>query len=253
MRSNWASRFVFLWLVLPVSFFVPISSSAAPGIELLAPDGHAKAARQVVLDAAADPLWQRALVDWMTVRSAVGQRSIAAKELSEDLPIEFELLEQGCVLLLLDLAPSAAAKSEGPLSRSSKLISCRFTEPGADSIAARRQVSKVLTSKVGSRLELRPLLNPAVLKVGSDLPLRAYFEGSSAGDAELLVVAPDGSDQRVSTDSVGIAAVPLDQPGRWRVSFERRAAGASAPSLAELVFEVLTEADWQRLTTEGSR
>ncbi len=249
MRVSLSTVFCLLLLLSPASSLAgnPLAST----VELVAPKGASEAARRLVLSDQLSPAWQQARVDWLVVRSLGGQRSLPGKKLRQGQPIDFQLEEQGCVLVLADLVPAAIPASPARPSRSIKIVSCRFGKSAVDVLAARRQAAAVLTSKVGSRIELRPLFNPALLRVGSDLPVRAYFQGSSVSGARLVAQSEDGSKHLATTDSVGIAALALDRPGRWTLRFEHLNSAVAEPSVAELVFEVLDDAAWQRLSGEG--
>ena len=85
-----------------------------------------------------------------------------------------------------------------------------------------RHPSTVATAKRGERAEIRPLMDPTTLapEPGGILPVRVYAEGDAVPGA--LVIAthlPTGTQHRVNADNKGIAILPLDAAGAWRLEF----------------------------------
>lgn len=98
---------------------------------------------------------------------------------------------------------------------------------------------------LGHRLEIIPLADPFALKDGAKLPVEVRFDGAPLAD----VVIEIGDEQaaargpRVRTDAHGLAVVPLNHQGYYRLAVDHRAV-SKYPDLfsfddytASLVFE----------------
>ncbi|MBW1936897.1 MAG: DUF4198 domain-containing protein [Deltaproteobacteria bacterium] len=74
-----------------------------------------------------------------------------------------------------------------------------------------------------SSLEIIPLKNPHVLKVGQALPIKVIFQGAPLAGAEVRVAHASRSDSSKpfvavgKTDAQGQIQVSLDQPGKWLI------------------------------------
>ncbi|MCC7291955.1 MAG: DUF4198 domain-containing protein [Phycisphaerales bacterium] len=93
-----------------------------------------------------------------------------------------------------------------------------------------------LTAKVGSRIELLPLMDPTQLAPGADLPVRAYFDGDKVVGGEVTALAPDGTSSTVVTDSVGATHFRMGSAGRWTIRFTHVSEGETY--VAEMLFDV---------------
>jgi len=110
--------------------------------------------------------------------------------------------------------------------------------------------SAAATARFGHRLELCPLVDPTILRAGSDLPLRVKIEGESLVSAQVRLACEPGGDMR---DRIGIAGpgaadmapraapappalsmqfetgdggtivVPIRSAGRWTITVEHDA------------------------------
>ena len=101
------------------------------------------------------------------------------------------------------------------------------------------------TAKVGTKIEIRPLIAPTSLRVGDDLPARMYFNNDSQEGVSAMALRPDGTIERKTTDSVGSATFRITMPGRWIIRYEHNAEGKD--HVADVVFEVPAAKD-----TEGA-
>lgn len=88
-------------------------------------------------------------------------------------------------------------------------------------------------SKSGQAVEIRPIFDPTVAMVGSDVGIRLYAGDSIAGAKATAVHVPTGRVQEVSTNDKGIGNIRITGPGAWRVRFQHAAPVAGDP-----------EADW---------
>jgi hypothetical protein len=83
------------------------------------------------------------------------------------------------------------------------------------------QGSATGSSKTGQRTEIRPLVDPTAMAVGSDLPLRISWSDSAGVEAKIAV-------RQVGTDAVQHLSAPggsgwftVTAPGEWRVEVNR--------------------------------
>jgi hypothetical protein len=80
--------------------------------------------------------------------------------------------------------------------------------------------SAVAQSKTGQAVEIRPLADPTMATVGSDLPVRAYVGGDALAGAKMLATCvASGKAQQAITDSSGSCYFRIDTAGVWRVEF----------------------------------
>lgn len=76
------------------------------------------------------------------------------------------------------------------------------------------------TSKAGLAAEIRPLMDPSALGVGSDLPIRIYIDGDAVAAARVSAThEATGTIINAATDSKGIATVRIDHAGKWTIRF----------------------------------
>ena len=175
--------------------------------------------------------WSEASIGRLQVRTARKQVALDGERLPKSRSLEVTLEGKSCSLVQVDLgAPSAGERSDAwqLATRCTKIVACART-----SRRSRQRSSAVVTAKTGSRIEIRPLLNPAVLVPGSDLPVRLYFEGESVPAGRVEAVAGSGARQAAISDRVGIAFLRIPVAGDWTVRFSHRG------TTAELVFDVL--------------
>jgi photosystem II stability/assembly factor-like uncharacterized protein len=90
-------------------------------------------------------------------------------------------------------------------------------------------------------IELRAYANPALLRPGADLPLRAYLDQAPSPGAGIEVLAPGGGVTVVRADASGFATVPITASGAWTIRYR------AGERTAELRFEVPGEAFWDGL------
>lgn len=91
-------------------------------------------------------------------------------------------------------------------------------------------------SKVGSPLEILPIMSPLGLRVGDELPVRAYVDLAKAADLPIQAYRPDGSVVTVPTDKNAVATFKITHAGRWTLRFEQGSKGAER--MAEFVFQI---------------
>jgi hypothetical protein len=83
-----------------------------------------------------------------------------------------------------------------------------------------RSHSATAQSKSGQAVEIRPLADPTMVAVGSDLPVRTYVDGGKkAGVRVLATSVAAGKAQQLVTDASGATHFRVTHPGLWRVEF----------------------------------
>ena len=197
------------------------------------------------LDGAAAGLgWRQINVGRAVLRSERGQHRLRTELFSSASELDVSLPAEGCALLTLDVGPPAARghpDSWRRVTQCSKVIRC--TGRAASTLEARRGSGALLTAKTGSRVELRPLVNPTLARPGSDLPVIVYAEGLPQQAAPVVAHGPDETVIRATTDRVGAAVIRLTHAGLWRLVYQH-GTGRSTRT-AELIFAVSGDELWR--------
>lgn len=94
-----------------------------------------------------------------------------------------------------------------------------------------------VAGKAGEPVEIRALMSPDRIEVGSGLPVRVYMDNQHPVGDEILVIAPDQSARKIKIYDKGIAHVPVDQAGTWIIRYEGQS--GNTHYVGDLVFEVL--------------
>lgn len=165
---------------------------------------------------------QNAVTNWSGADMEEGEVSIVAPEV-------------GCAQVGVDLEPVVEEIGTEELS---KFLTARGNgkvgEIDEPSVAVRRVESMatlirvrdgltegarspIAVRKSGQRVEIRPLDDPSVAVVGSDVFVRVYV-GDTSGRHLTLYATPEGGAARgFVTDDKGIGHFRVDKAGRWRV------------------------------------
>jgi hypothetical protein len=148
------------------------------------------------LDAGLGDSWREVNVGRVVVRSGGDQRRVPASALPAGRVLELSAPAGECSLVLADLGPAAERgrpDSWSRVTRAAKIVTCPdvSTSGALEALQARARAAGLLTAKTGSRIEIRPLANPATVRPGSDLPVRLYFEGDAAAGARVSATGPD--------------------------------------------------------------
>jgi catechol 2,3-dioxygenase-like lactoylglutathione lyase family enzyme len=237
-------------LFLPLCGGVVLFAAGAGGA---AADGSAGAALRLKNAAGADALragvgqvislelnipgesWATANIGHLGIRAGAEQHNLPAAAYERSGGPQWTFKEPGHALVLLAAGPAAAkgtANAWRQTTRCTKLVltidPADGSVPGGDGAG--------LTARVGQRIEIVPVVPPPQLRPGGELPVRAYFDDSTAGGAELRALGPDGAEQILTASPSGLAVVRITGAGRWLVSFDKNAGGTAYR--AELVFEV---------------
>jgi hypothetical protein len=213
---------------------VAAGASSAAGAELRL-ERVARQSYRLTLPRELGPSWQGVHVARLLVRIPGGAGTLDHEPLPVSRELEFEVASPGCSLVEVDLGPAEAATASDAWQRvthCSKVVVCADTGDTATDRRARLAAGEMLTAKSGSRIEIRPLFNPAVLVPGSALPVRLYSLGRAVAGG--VVEAVDGAGERVAAtaDRQGIAVLNLPHSGAWRLHF------AHGGREAELAFDV---------------
>jgi hypothetical protein len=122
---------------------------------------------------------------------------VAGRDLREVVP------EQASLRAAL---PEASARVKMQLERGAKTL-VRVGESGA---------SETSISKTTLNAELRPLLDPTILRAGGDLPLRFHRHGEGVEAARIVALERDsGTRLETVTDAHGGARLTLPRAGEW--------------------------------------
>jgi len=244
------------WLIPAVLAAACSSLAAAQSVKYLSPDEYqAHVGDQLRLHVeAGDALkpqraaWPAETIDWLYVRAAGTQENLHKERVrparAQDDFLTVPLAHPGVALIGFDTRPTvtqvagknlqafvaryvepaslpnprqrfpSAAKLNVRRVESTKTLVRVQTEDGERSHSATAQ------SKSGQAVEIRPLADPTMVPLGSDLPVRAYVGGSKKVGVRLLATSvAAGKTQQMVTDSSGAAHFRVTHAGLWRVEF----------------------------------
>ena len=192
--------------------------------------------------------WPAETIDWLFVRVAGTQENLHEKRVqparAQDDFLRVGLTRPGITLIGFDTTPTVTQMRGGDL----QAFLGRYVEPaslpdprpafGPAAVLKVRRIESTKTlvrveggeagrtpsataqSKSGQAVEIRPLADPTMVTVGSDLPLRAYVRGSKQAGARMLATSvAGGKTQQVTTDSSGSAHFQITHTGLWRIEF----------------------------------
>jgi hypothetical protein len=184
--------------------------------------------------------WSGVNIAQFAVRTWKRQESLVDRARAATAAVEQTFDRSGWALVAVSVGPREATHRSDAVSQvthCAKLVLNIVDPPEKSQERERQYKNPGLTAKVGQRFEIVPLISPPALKIGGDLPVRAYFDYDKGVELPVTAVAPDGTIQEAVTDSVGVAHFPMTQAGRWLIRFEKPLDGSQR--FAELVFEVL--------------
>jgi hypothetical protein len=245
-------------LLLLTVVVLAVPASGAGPVTLVRGD----AGDRLLLDPALGASWQDVNIGRLVVRTPGRQERLD----TDDRPgpsaktralMVKSMPTSGCALIIADLGPGfdkGRPDAWQRITHATKIVSCAGGDGPArlslGEIEARRHAGSMLMAKTGSRVEIQPMANPATLRPGADMPVRAYCDGAARLGVEVAAIAPDGSRRYATTGAVGTAVLHIDAAGRWRfeVTCTPRSATADAPPLvASLVVDVLSNEAWSNL------
>jgi hypothetical protein len=183
--------------------------------------------------------WTEANIGRLVVRTHGVQRRVAPTPAAGTDFLQYTFSEPGSAIMILAAGPPEQKGKSDSWQRTTYCTKL-FIRVKADGDAAGAARDPGQTAKAGTRIELLPLIAPTTLRVGDDIPVRAYF--NAGGQKGVIVAAhrPDGSTEEKKTDSVGTTHFRINVPGKWIVRYEHKADATTY--IGEVVFEVPAEA-----------
>lgn len=187
-----------------------------------------------------DLAWPEGMLRHVMVRTLGEQTNADSIPASDGGVAEVPNESSGVIMAGVMLAPTTVRPDAGDLARldapstpvpagaNVTLVRCAKVLARADDDQTRGRRSSIATSKTGQPAEIRPLMDPTVAGVGSDVPLRVYAGLSARGGAVLrarLVTsagdeAAGDSQQTLLADRSGIAIFHVTRPGVWVIEYE---------------------------------
>jgi uncharacterized GH25 family protein len=167
-----------------------------------------------------------ASVEWAFLRSEGSQQNADSGVFGADGWLNFESKQDGVHRVGVDLKPRFEFDPQKRTQLEVHRSAAALIRLGMESAP-----SPVATAKTGQVAEIRPLMDPTALPVGSDLPFRLYIEGSGAGEATLTAESPSGRTIRTRTDFNGIGALRLEEAGIWILEFRAFGPASSASAV----------------------
>lgn len=251
-------------LAQSTTYLVPARFEAASGSKI---EVHVELGFGDTLSPAA---WPSGALDQFFVRTAGTQRNLpeAAPARPEDAFVAVDLGDPDAAMIGLDRRPwiesvpgpklraflekdvEASSLPEGWKSRteadavrirhldSAKLL-VRSLRGATVGEPERLPGSATSSSRAGQRSEIKVLVDPTVMSLGSDLPLRVSWSDSKDVDATILARhVPSGATSSVPARK-GNGWIRIDRPGRWQLEVHRARILAEDPA-ADLEIESAT-------------
>ncbi len=129
------------------------------------------------------------------------------------------------------------------------------------------------TAKFGHRLEMIPLVDPAFLTVGADLPLRVTFDGAGLNGVPITMTVPASAGEtegeqpadNLQSNTSGGINVKINRAGRWTITVQHQvavdrsltgpeevvAAAGPARFVARITFDVRDDEARETVTEES--
>ena len=190
--------------------------------------------------------FSQANVGRFVIRTADRQVSLKPKHPAAGLKeIPFTFTQPGYALVIISAGPGREKGRSDSWQRTkycTKLV-LRIDPTTGPATSGFQMRDPGLMGKVGERIEVVPYIPPPALRVGGDLPVRVYFDGSAQRGATVTAHRPDGSVEAKTSDSVGTVNFRINQPGQWVIRYEKKYEGETYTG--ELVFEVESPAPQQ--------
>ena len=80
--------------------------------------------------------------------------------------------------------------------------------------------SAIALSKTGLSAEIRPMFDPTILSVGSDLPVKIYVPAAKKVSIKVQATTVEGNKTvEKTTDATGATYFRITHPGKWRLEF----------------------------------
>jgi hypothetical protein len=191
--------------------------------------------------------WPTERIDWLFIRAPGTQENredVGPRDPQGNF-IEVALTKPGVTLIALDTKPTEttvagkqfkafarrtlpstaydaaiAGIADAAQVRTRQIESAKTLVRVADPTGKPASHSAVAQSKTGQAVEIRPLADPTMVTIGSDLPVRAYVGGSKqVGVKVLATCVATGKTQEAIADSTGSCHFRISDPGVWRIEF----------------------------------
>ncbi|MEK6675791.1 MAG: DUF4198 domain-containing protein [Planctomycetota bacterium] len=184
-----------------------------------------------------EPVWSHLNIGQCTVREVTKQRNLPVRITSpKQNTVDYTFEESGFGLVAVCYGPSDGVQRSDTWRHVTQCTKRIVRIVGEARKGESTPKDPGVTAKVGQRFEIVPMISPAVLRPGDDLPIRVFVDYEKAISASVVAYAPDGSKHETTTDSVGAANIPIKRPGLWLIRHERVVDRVRI--VAELVFEV---------------
>ena len=186
--------------------------------------------------------WSQANVGHFQVRTYGKTESVPCHPDPDTGEVLYAFPSTGLALVILSVGPAATKGHPDSWQRTpycTKLIV--RVEDANGSMTPAPTPNPGITAKVGSKVEIRPLVNPtalssAALAKGADFAVRVYYEGSAQARATVTARGPHGATQTATTDASGLAYFKIDGQGRWLLRYQKKVEPVTYT--ADLLFEV---------------
>lgn len=221
---------------------VPVCCAAAPPEPFLKLDSLAVTAGapfRLTLNLPEGESWAEANIAQLVLRTYGRHDQVtippaaSGKELNASVPLP------GPTMLILSAGPAAEKGKSDSWQRTpycAKYFLRVDPAPDAPPAAATPAPDPGFCGKVGQKIELLPGMSPAALEPGSDMIVRAYYEGEAQEGDAVTAYRPDGTSEIQLTRSKGFANFRITQGGRWLIRYTKVADGEKYT--ADLVFDV---------------
>lgn len=184
-----------------------------------------------------EPEWAQINMGQCVVREASIQRNLPVRISSAKRnTLDYTFEEPGYALIAVCFGPSDGVQRSDSWRQVTQCTKRIVRVVGEGHAAETKVKDPGVTAKVGQRMEFVPLISPAVLRPGDDLPIRLFVDYEKATAAPVVAYAPDGSKQEAATDAVGAVNFSIHQAGSWLIRHERVVEGARW--ITELAFDV---------------
>jgi hypothetical protein len=190
-----------------------------------------------------DAKWTEANIGRFVVRTHGVQQRIEPVPAAGTDAVEYTFADPGVAMIILAAGPPAEKNKSDAWERTTHCTKLFFRVDAGQGQGFSTGRDPGETAKIGTKIELRPLIAPTALRVGDHLPVRAYFNNAGQKDDTVQALRPDGSTEQKTTDSVGSTFFEITTPGKWIIRYEHTDDGTTY--VGDVVFEVPTEAPIQ--------
>lgn len=185
-----------------------------------------------------DAPWPAA-IRWLFVRSPGFQENRSSDDAPRPAPgersIALSLEHPGITLVGLDLPPRIVewpvdqlrtlqgAVGPDPALPATGAVPVRLVESAKAIVrVGPDNTDSVATGKAGQAVEIRPMMDPALSPIGSDIGLRAFIDGDAVESVVLTATnAAANTTQEIQLNASGAGFFHVSAPGLWRLEFRQ--------------------------------